>query len=128
MTSPKIMSKQASSSSHRPFDHNNTFNANATSTPSSITSSSKSSMSLPKVQTQTLSSHHDKKSCSLEQRDPIHNCDTLQRQPGIQLPKKSAKSANLHGKLAITADKPKSLTPQQTHSGRRVQHPKRYED
>ena len=54
MTSPTIMSKQASSSSHRPFHHNNTFNANATSTPSSITSSSKSSISLPKVQTQTL--------------------------------------------------------------------------
>ena len=66
MTSPTIMSKQASSSSHRPIHYNNTFNANATSTPSSITSSSKSSMSLPKVQTQTLSSHHDKKSCSLE--------------------------------------------------------------
>ena len=48
MTSPTIMSKQASSSSHRPFHHNNTFNANATSTPSSITSSSKSSMSLPR--------------------------------------------------------------------------------
>ena len=26
MTSPTIMSKQASSSSHRPFHHNNTFN------------------------------------------------------------------------------------------------------
>ena len=128
MTSPTIMSKQASSSSHRPFHHNNTFNANATSTPSSIRSSSKSSMSLPKVQTQTLSSHHDKKSCSLEQRDPIHNCDTPQCQPGIQLPKLSAKSANLHGKQAITADKLKSSMPQQTRSGQRVQRPKRYED
>ena len=118
MTSPTIMSKQASSSSHRPFHHNNTFNANATSTPSSISSSSKSSMSLPKVQTQTLSSHHDRKSCSLEQRDPINNRDTLQHPPGIQLPKQSAKSANLQGKLAITADKSKSLMPQQTHSGR----------
>ena len=78
MTSPTIMSKQASSSSsHRPFHHNNTFNANATSTPSSTTSSSKSSISLPKVQTQTLSSHHDRKSCSLKQRDPINNRDTF---------------------------------------------------
>ena len=32
MTSPTIMSKQASSSSHRPFHHKNTLNANATST------------------------------------------------------------------------------------------------
>ena len=128
MTSPTIMSKQASLSSHRPFHHNNTCNANATSTPSSITSSSKSSMSLPRVQTQTLSSHHDRKSCSLEQRDPISNRDTLQRQPGIQLHKQSAKSTNLHGKMAITADKSKSLMPQQTHSGQRVQRPKRYED
>ena len=128
MTSPTIMSKQASSSSHRPFHHNNTFNANATSTPSSITLSSKSSMSLPKVQTQTLSSHHDRKSCSLEQRDPINNCDASQHPPGIQLPKQSAKSANLQGKKAITADKSKSLMPQQTRSGWRVQRPKRYED
>ena len=117
MTSPTIMSKQASSSSHRPFHHNNTFNANATSTPSSITSSSKSSMSLPKIQTQTLSSHHDRKSCSLEQRDPINNRDTLQHQPGIQLPKQSAKSAKTQGKLAITADNSKSSMPQQTRSG-----------
>ena len=128
MTSPTIMSKQASLSSHRPFHHNNTFNANATSTPSSITSSSKSSMSLPKVQTQTLSSHHDRKSYSLEQRDPINNCDTLQHQPGIQLHKQSAKSANSQRKMAITADKSKSLMPQQTRSGRRVQRPKHYED
>ena len=85
-------------------------------------------MSLPRVQTQTLSSHHDRKSCSLEQRDPINNRDTLQRQPGIQLPKQLAKSANLQGKVAITADKSKSLMPQQTRSGRRVQRPKRYED
>ena len=128
MTSPTIMSKQASSSSHRPFHHNNTCNANATSTPSSITSSSKSSMSLSKVQTQSLSSHHDRKSCSLEQRDPISNHDTLQHQPGIQLHKQSAKSANLHGKLAITADKSKSSMPKHTHVGRRVLKPKRYED
>ena len=128
MTSPTIMSKQASLSSHRPFHHNNTCNANATSTPSSITSSSKSSMSLPKVQTQTLSPSHDRKSCSLKQRDPINNCDTLQHQPGIQLHKQSAKSANLQGKMAITADKSKSFMPQQTRSGRRVQRPKRYED
>ena len=128
MTSPTIMSKQASSSSHRPFHHNNTFNANATSTPSSITSSSKSSMSLPKVQTQTLSSHDDTKSCSLEQRDPINNCDVPQHQPGIQLRKQSAKSAKSQGKLAITADKLKSSMPQQTRSGRRVQRPKRFED
>ena len=85
-------------------------------------------MSLPKVQTQTLSSSHDRKSCSLEQRDPITNRDTLQHQPGIQLHKQSAKSANLQGKMAITADKSKSSMPQQTHSGRRVQRPKRYED
>ena len=85
-------------------------------------------MSLPKVQTQTLSSHHDRKSCSLEQRDPINNRDTLQHQPGIQLHKQSAKSANSQGKMAITADKSKSLMPQQTRSGRRVQRPKRYED
>ena len=128
MTSPTIMSKQASSSSHRPFHHNNTFNANVTSTQSSITSSSKSSMSLPKLQTQTLSSHHDKKSCSLEQRDPIHNRDTSQCQPGIQLPKQSAKSAKTQGKLAITAGKLKSSMPQQTHSGRQVNKPKCYED
>ena len=128
MTSPTIMSKQASSSSHRPFHHNNTFNANATSTPSSISSSSKSSMSLPKIQTQTLSSHHDTKSCSLEQRDPIHNRDVPQHQPGIQLRKQSAKSAKSQGKLAITADKSKSSMPQQTRSGRRVTKPKRYED
>ena len=128
MTSPTIMSKQASSSSHRPFHHNNTFNANATSTPSSITSSSKSSMSLPKIQTQTLSSHHDTKSCSLENRDPIHNRDVPQHQPGIQLRKQSAKSAKTQGKLAITADKLKSSMPQQTRSGRRVTKPKRYED
>ena len=127
MTSPTIMSKQASSS-HRPFHHNNTFNANATSTPSSITSSSKSSMSLPKVQTQTLSSHHDRKSCSLKQRDPINNRDTLQHQPGIHLHKQSAKNANLQGKMAITANKSKSSMPQQTCSGWRVQRPKRYED
>ena len=41
-------------------------------------------MSLPKIQTQTLSSHHDTKSCSLENRDPIHNRDVPQHQPGIQ--------------------------------------------
>ena len=128
MTSPTIMSKQASSSSHRPFHHNNTFNANATSTPSSITSSTKSSMSLPNIQTQTLSSHHDRKSCSLEQRDPINNRDVPQHQPGIQLRKQSAKSAKSQGKLAITADKLKSSMPQQTRSGRRVTKPKRYED
>ena len=128
MTSPTIMSKQASSSSHRPFHHNNTFNANATSTPSSITSSSKSSMSLPKIQTQTLSSHHDTKSCSLENRDPIHNRDVPQHQPGIQLRKQSAKSAKTQGKLAITADKLKSSMPQQTRSGQQVTKPKRYED
>ena len=85
-------------------------------------------MSLPKVQTQTLSSHHDTKSCSLEQRDPIHNHDASQHQPGIQLRKQSAKSAKTQGKLAITADKLKSSMPQQTHSGRRVNRPKRYED
>ena len=118
MTSPTIMSKQASLSSHRPFHHNNNFNANATSTPSSIKTSSKSSMSLPKVQTQTLSSHHDRKSCSLEQRDPISNCDIPQRQPGIQLHNKSVKSANTQGKLAITADKSQSSTPKCTRSGR----------
>ena len=128
MTSPTIMSKQASSSSHRPFHHNNTFNANATSTPSSITSSTKSSMSLPKIQTQTLSSHHDTKSCSLKNRDPIHNRDVPQHQPGIQLRNQSAKSAKTQGKLAITADKLKSSMPQQTRSGRRVTKPKRYED
>ena len=61
-------------------------------------------------------------------RDPINNRDTLQRQPGIQLPKQSAKSANLQGKVAITADKSKSLMPQQARSGRRVQRPKCYED
>ena len=128
MTSPTIMSKQASSSSHRPFHYNNTFNANATSTPSSITSSTKSSMSLPKIQTQTLSSHHDTKSCSLKNRDPIHNRDVPQHQPGIQLRNQSAKSAKTQGKLAITADKLKSSMPQQTRSGRRVTKPKRYED
>ena len=128
MTSPTIMSKQASSSSHRPFHHNNTFNANATSTPSSITSSTKSSMSLPKIQTQTLSSHHDTKSCSLKNRDPIHNRDVPQHQPGIQLRNQSAKSAKTQGKLAITADKSKSSMPQQTRSGWRVTKPKRYED
>ena len=85
-------------------------------------------MSLPKVQTQTLSSHHDKKSCSLEQRDPIHNRDASQHQPGIQLRKQSAKSVKTQGKLAITADKLKSSMPQQTHSGRRVNRPKRFED
>ena len=85
-------------------------------------------MSLPKVQTQTLSSHHDTKSCSLEQRDPIHNRDVPQHQPGIQLRKQSAKSAKSQGKLAITADKLKSSMPQQTRSGWRVTKPKRYED
>ena len=85
-------------------------------------------MSLPKVQTQTLSSHHDTKSCSLEQRDPINNRDVPQHQPGIQLCKQSAKSAKSQGKLAITADKLKSSMPQQTRSGRRVQRPKRFED
>ena len=124
MTSATIMSKQASSSSHRPFHHNNTCNANATSTPSSITSS----MSLPKIQTQTLSSHHDTKSCSLENRDSIHNRDVPQHQPGIQLRNQSAKSAKSQGKLAITADKSKSSMPQQTRSGWRVTKPKRYED
>ena len=128
ITSPIIMSKQASLSSHRPFHHNNTCNANATSTTSSITSSSKSSMSLPKVQTQTLSSHPDRKSCSLKQRDPMNNHDTPQHQPGIQLRKQSAKSANLQGKLAITADNSKSSMPKQTRSGRRVNRPKCYED
>ena len=132
MTSPTIMSKQASSSSHRPFHHNNTFNANATSTPSSIKSSSKSSskssMSLPKVQTQTLSSHHDRKSCSLKQRDPISNHDTLHHQPGIQLHTQSAKSANIQGKMASIAGKTESSMPKCTCSGRCVLKPKRYED
>ena len=85
-------------------------------------------MSLPKIQTQTLSSHHDTKSCSLKQRDPILNRDTPQCQPGIQLCKQSAKSAKTQGKLAITADKLKSSMPQQTRSGRRVQRPECYED
>ena len=85
-------------------------------------------MSLPKVQTQTLSSHHDRKSCSLEQRDPISNCDTSHHQPDIQLHKQSAQSANIQGKLAITADKSKSSMPQHTRSGRRVLKPKRFED
>ena len=128
LTSPTIMSKQASSSSHKPFHHNNNFNAHATSTPSSIKTSSKSSMSLPKVQTQTLSSHHDRKSCSLEQRDPISKSDISQRQPGIQLHKQSAKSANLQGKMAIKADKTESSMPKCTHSGRRVLKPKCFED
>ena len=118
MTSPTIMSKQSSSSSHRPFHHNNTYNANAASTPSSIKSSSKSSMSLPKVQTQTLSSHHDKKSCSLKQRDPISNRDTLHHQPGIQLHTQSAKSANIQGKMASIAGKTESSMPKCTHSGK----------
>ena len=65
---------------------------------------------------------------SLEQRDPIHNRDTSQCQPGIQLPKQSEKSAKTQGKLATTADKLKSSMPQQTRSGQRVNKPKRYED
>ena len=85
-------------------------------------------MSLPKVQTQTLSSHHDRKSCSLKQRDPMNNRDTPQHQPGIQLCKQSAKSANLQGKMAITADNSKSSMPKQTCSGRQVNRPQRYED
>ena len=68
------------------------------------------------------------KSCSLKQRDPIHNRDVPQHQPGIQLPKQSAKSAKTQGKLAITADKLKCSMPQQTCSGWRVTKPKRYED
>ena len=85
-------------------------------------------MSLPKVQTQTLSLQDDRKSCSLEQRDPISNRDTSHHQPGIQLCKQSAKSANLQGKMAITADKAESSMPKCTRSGRRVLKPKRYED
>ena len=61
-------------------------------------------------------------------RDPIHNRDVPQHQPGIQLRKQSAKSAKTQGKLAITADKLKSSMPQQTRSGRRVTKPKRFED
>ena len=83
---------------------------------------------VPRPQEETLSSHHDRKSCSLKQGDPINNRDASQRQPGIQLRKQSAKSAKTQGKLAITADKSKSSMPQQTHSGRQVQRPKRYED
>ena len=128
MISPTIMSKQASSSLHRPFHHNNTFNAYATSTPSSTKTSSNSSMSLPKVQTQTLSSHHDRKCCSLKQRDPISNRDISQHQPGIQLHNQSARSANTQGKSAIKAHKSQSSMPKCTHSGRRVLKPKRYED
>ena len=97
LTSPTIMSKHASSSSHRPFHHNNTNNAKATSTPSSITSSMKSSISLPKVQTQTLSSHHDKKSYSPDQRYPISKREETPPPMSIQLDSKAAKSANYKG-------------------------------
>ena len=82
----------------------------------------------PRYKLKTLSSHHDTKSCSLEQRDPINNRDVPQHKPGILLRKQSAKSAKSQGKLAITADKLKSSMPQQTRSGRRVTKPKRFED
>ena len=125
MTSPTIMSKQASLSSHRQFHHNNTFNANATST----LSSSNSSMSLPSsIQTQTLSSDCNRKSCSLDQRDPISKLEVPQCQPGIQLHKQSPKSAILQWKLAITADKTESSMPKSTGSGRRVLKPKSFQD
>ena len=128
MTSPTIMSKQASSSSHRPFHHNNNFNANATSTLSSSNTSSKSSMSLPKVQTQTLSSYHNRKSCSLKQSNHISKCEVPSHQPGIQLHSQSAKSANLQGKMAIKADKLHSPMPLCTRCGTQVLKPKCYED
>ena len=116
MTSPTIMSKQASSSSHRPFHHNNNFNAHATSTYSSSNTSSNSLMSLSR--TQTLSSHQNRKLCSLDQSNPISKREVPTHQPSIQLPPKSAKSASLQGKKAIIADKLSSLIPLHTHSGR----------
>ena len=128
LTSPTIVSKHASSSSHRPFHHNNTNNAKATSTPSSITSSMKSSISLPKVQTQTLSSHHDKKSYSLDQRHPISKREEAPPPTSIQLDSKAAKSASYKGKMANIAAIAPSEMPKCTRSSRRVLRPKRYED
>ena len=122
LTSPTIMSKQASSSSHRPFHHNNT---KTTSTPTSITSSMKSSIS---PQTQTLSTHHDRKSCSLDQRHPISKRAEAPLPTSIQLDSKTAKSASYKGKMADIAVKAPSEMPKQTRSGRRVLRPKRYED
>ena len=129
MTSSKIMSKHVPSSSHRPFHHNNNLNVNATSTLSSSNTSRESSISLPKqTETQTLSSAHNRKSCSLEKSIPISNCDPPPCLAGIQLPSRSAKSAKIQGKLAQIADKDPIPMPKQTRSGRQVLRPKRYED
>ena len=122
LTSPTIMSKQASSSSHRPFHHNNT---KTTSPPTSSGSSIKSSTS---PQTQTLSTYHHKKPCSLDQRDPISKPAEAPLPKGIQLIPKAAKSASYKGKMADIAAKAPSEMPRQTRSGRRVLKPKRYED
>ena len=118
LTSPTIMSKQAPSASHRPFHHNNIQHANnAKSTPSPLSS-----------KTQTLSSHQNKKSCSLDQRDPISKCEVPPPPTSIQLGTKSAKSASFKGKMADIAVKTPSEMPKCTRSGRRVLKPKRYED
>ena len=122
LTSPTIMSKQASSSSHRPFHHNNT---KVTSTPTSTTSSMKSSIS---PQTQTLSTHHNRKSCSLDRRDPISKPVEAPLPMSTQLNSKAAKSASYKGKMADIAVKAPSEMPRHTRSGRRVLKPKRYED
>ena len=115
------MSQQVPSSSHRPFHHNNT----KTSPPTSSGSSLKSSIS---PQTQTLSTYHHKKPCSLDQRDPISKPAEAPLPKGIQLIPKTAKSASTKGKMADIAAKAASEMPRQTRSGRRVLKPKRYED
>ena len=116
-----IMSQQVPSSFHRPFHQNNI----KPSPPTSSGSSLKSSIS---PQTQTLSTYHHKKPCSLDQRDPISKPAEAPLPKGIQLIPKPAKSASTKGKMADIAVKASSEMPRQTRSGRRVLKPKRYED
>ena len=116
-----IMSQQVPSSFHRPFHQNNI----KPSPPTSSGSSLKSSIS---PQTQTLSTYHHKKPCSLDQRDPISKPAEAPLPKGIQLIPKPAKSASTKGKMADIAAKAPSEMPRQTRSGRRVLKPKRYED
>ena len=116
-----IMSQQVPSSFHRPFHQNNIK-------PSPPTSSGSSLKSAISPQTQTLSTYHHKKPCSLDQRDPISKPAEAPLPKGIQLIPKPAKSASTKGKMADMAAKVPSKMPRQTRSGRRVLKPKCYED
>ena len=51
--------------------------------------------------THTLSSHHNRKSCSFDQSYPINKSEAPTYQPGIQLYSGSAKGASLQGKSLL---------------------------